>query len=303
MPTNNILTQTDAAALIPSLLAAKTVKGVYASSVLMNLVARDWDNEFAREGQTLDIPLRGQLVVNDKVPGENITLQTPAWSTVQVTMDQHKEISFAIDDVARMVARPELFNGYVEDAVSAFAEHIDSAIAAKYAGLSNTIDATESFGVDTFIEGRRLLNKAKAPFANRVAVLGVDAESKMLKDSKAVYTGAGELAALRDAFIGRWYGFDTYTSQVIKTAGDPAAEKNMFFHRNALAMVSRPMSVAAPADGQSFQRIMDAGGFGVRVDVFYDHNKKCWVASLDILYGLTVLKPAYGITVSTEVVA
>ena len=46
--------------------------------------------------------------------------------------------------------------------------------------LSQTIDATAGLSEGTFREARRLLNAAKAPLENRVAVLHEDAEYEML---------------------------------------------------------------------------------------------------------------------------
>jgi hypothetical protein len=67
----------------------------------------------------------------------------------------------------------------------------------------------------------------------------------------------------------------------------PAAQANFAFHRNALALVSRPLS-PAPA-GLALSSIADANGVGVRVTMTYNGDKQGVLVTVDLLCGIKVL--------------
>src|SRR5438067_1662619 len=121
---------------IATIIAKAALGRLRSNAVLANLIARDWDDEVATYGETVQIPFRGSLSVNDKAANTNYTLQTPADTKVSCQLSKHKEVSFVIEDLARALARPDYLMGYIDDGVIAIAEQIDADIAALYSGLS-----------------------------------------------------------------------------------------------------------------------------------------------------------------------
>ena len=51
---------------LATIIAAEALGRLRSNTILSRLVARDWDNEVATHGQTVKIPFRGSLSVNDK---------------------------------------------------------------------------------------------------------------------------------------------------------------------------------------------------------------------------------------------
>ena len=283
---------------IATIVAAMALGYLKANTVMSRLVARDWDDEVATHGQTVDIPFTGTLSVNDKAADTAVTLQTPSDSKVSLTLDKHKEISFLIEDIGRALARPDYLQHYMDDGLAVLAEQIDSDLTALYSGFSQTIDATTGLGEDDFREGRRLLNSAKAPLGQRYAVLHEDAEFEYLGIEKAVNRDYAESlgSAAADAFTGRFMGFDVFLDQKIATATSQA--KNLLFHRNAIAMAMRPLP-PAPANAGVVQTVMDEDGMGLRVTLSYNADHLGVQVSIDVLYGVVELRDSHGITVST----
>lgn len=283
---------------IPVIVAAEALGYLKANTVLARLVARDWDNEVARYGQVIDIPFTGALSVNDKAANTVVTLQAPADTKVTATLNKHKEVSFLIEDIAKFFARPDVQSQYVEDAMAVVAEQIDADIAALYSGLSQSIDATVGLGETNFREARRLLNSAKAPLGNRSAVLHEDAEYEFLGIERAVNRdyaeSLGQAAAV--AFVGRFMGFDVFLDQKIVATGGQA--KNLFFHRNALALVTRPLATAPEGMGV-VQRVMNEDGVGLRVTMSYNPDHLGVQITIDVLYGVAELRDSHGVVVST----
>jgi len=67
----------------------------------------------------------------------------------------------------------------------------------------------------------------------------------------------------------------------------PAAEHNFAFHKNALALVSRPLA-SAPA-GLALSSTASANGVGVRVTMTYDGDLQGTRVTIDLLCGIKVL--------------
>ena len=298
------ITTTEVNDSIATVIAAESLGHLRANTVLARLVRRDWDNEVARHGQTITIPFRGTLAANDKVANTPVTLQTPADTAGTLTLDKHKEVSFLIEDIARLLARPDYLSDYIGDALLVVAEQIDSDIAALYAGLSQSIDATTAGGslqTADVIEARRLLSAAGAPIGERYAVIHEDAEAELLglekftnQDYRASLGGTPE--ALITAYTGRWLGFQVYMDQKIAVAGGEC--KNLFFQKSALCLATRPLVRNAPPG--VIQTTMDEDGMGLRVTLSYDTDHLGWKCTVDVLYGVAELRDNHGIVVRTS---
>jgi hypothetical protein len=291
------MTVTTAAEVIPTIVAAETLGALMSNAVLINLVNRDYDNEVASFGNTVKVGVRGSLSVGNKAAATDLTPQAPTESYKSVILDKHKAIAIQADDIALMLSRPDLISGYAYDAAIAIVEQVEADIAALYSGLSQTINATGGLSEANFREARRQLNAAKAPLANRYAILHEDAEYELLGIEKATNRDYAESlgAATGAAFTGRFMGFDIFMDQNIAVATGVA--KNLFFQRNALTLVSRPMRQTASPNVN--QAVMAENGISVRVTMTYNALGLAEVMIIDTLYGVAELRDNHGVVVST----
>jgi hypothetical protein len=292
------ITVTELGDSIPTIVAATALGALKANTVLAQLVNRDFDNEVASYGQTVNITKRGALSANNKTANAGVTLQTPADSYVAVTLNKHKEVSFLMEDIGRMLSRPDQFAGYIGDAMGVIVEQIETDLAALYSGFSQTIDATAGLDESDFREARRLLNSAKAPLADRVAVLHEDAEKELLGMDKAINTNYAQAlgSAAANAWSGRFMGFNVFMDQQIAVAAVHC--QNMFFQRNAIVLATRPMSVAAAGLGVQ-QVVMSENGMGLRVTRSYSPTYLGEQLTIDVLYGVAELNDDHGVVVET----
>ena len=287
---------------LATMVAAGSLGKLKSNTVLARIVNRDYDSEVAQRGKTVQIPVRGALTVNDKAANGNVTLQAPSDSSVNVTLNKHKEVSFLIEDPARAMASYDALDGYMGDAVLGIAEAIDGDIAALYAGFSQSIDASAGLTEANFRNAQRLLNAAKAPQTSRWAVLHQDAFYEAQGIEKIInrdYRGDEAAAALRDGYLGKFAGFDIVLDQNIKTA---TTRKNLFIHRDAVVLATRPLPVAPAGLGVS-QVVMDEDGVGIRVTMSYSANALGMQVTVDVLYGVAELRDAFGVVVPTAVVS
>lgn len=286
---------------IGTIIAANALGALKANTVLARLVTRDWENEFAVKGQTVQIFKRGALSVNDKAEHTVVTLQQPASATASVTLDKHKEVSFVIEDFGRALARPDVLAGYTEDAMKAVGEQIDADIAALYTGATGSIDASGANGPldgSDFVEARRLLNAAKFPLSDRYAVLHEDAESDFIKIEEVINSAySGSLGgAVAWSYAGRFAGFDTHLDQKIVVAAGVC--KNLFFHKSSFALATRPLP-PAPTGSGVVQSVMDEDGVGLRVTLSYNADLLGVQVTVDVLYGVATILGAGAVCVST----
>jgi hypothetical protein len=73
----------------------------------------------------------------------------------------------------------------------------------------------------------------------------------------------------------------------------PAGEYNFAFHRNALALVVRPL-VAPMSGAGALSSVINHNGLSIRATIAYDHMKQGHVVTLDMLCGVKVLDVALG---------
>ena len=297
------ITSTELNDSIATIIAAEALGYLQANTVLAQLVSRDWDDEVAQAGQVIRIPFTGALVASDKAEGSAVTLQNAADTKVDVTLNKHKEVSFLIEDFGRTLATPDYLNAYSQDGMAVLAEQIDGDIAALYSSVTNTIDASLGNGPldeSDFRNARRLINAAKAPLGDRVAVLHQDAEYDYLGIEEAINTAYRQSlgdGALASAYAGDFMGFRTFMDQKIAVAS--SVTQNLLFHKRAFVLASRPLA-PAPSGVPILQKVLHEGGLGLRVTMSYNASYLGVQTTIDILYGVAILRNNHAVVLKTS---
>ncbi|MBP8125851.1 MAG: hypothetical protein KAZ26_24605 [Caldilineaceae bacterium] len=292
---------TNHAAFVPEIWAAQALGYLKANTVMVNLVNKDFQNEIARDGDTINIPQRGSLSVQTKTAGGTFSPESPTGTSVAATVT-HKYVSFIVEDIAEAQSRPELIGGYIEDGIKLIGEDIDQAILNLYSGFSTTpIDATAGIAVGSITEARRLLNSAKVPQMDRYIVWHEDAEAEILK--LAQFTSAqndpANATALQNATMGRKFGFAHYMDQQVAVATGEV--KNLAFHRDAITLATRVLP-APPAGLGANASTMSEDGIGVRVLWGYNMSYGGVQVNIEILYAVAEMRDNHAVVIrSTEV--
>ncbi|MGB5050247.1 MAG: P22 phage major capsid protein family protein [Caldilineaceae bacterium] len=285
---------------IPEIWAAQALGYLKANTVMLNLVNHDYANEIAKDGDTINVSTRGNLTVRTKAAGTQVTSDSPTGGTRAITVS-HKYISFVVEDLAEAQARPDLIDGYIGDGIAMIGEDIDQSLLNLYSGFSATpIDATTGIGADDVTEARRLLNAAKAPQQNRHIVWHEDAEKELL--GLAQFTNAqndpANATALQLATLGRKFGFGHYMDQQVVTAASEC--KNLAFHRDAMAFVSRRLP-DPPANVGVRAATMVEDKIALRVLWGYSMADIGVQVIIDLVYGAAELRDSHAVVIrSTE---
>src|SRR2546428_10152110 len=127
------ITSANLANAIVKLVAADALPALVGNLVMENLVNRDYEPVLAQAGDTVNIPIAPTLVANNLVEGNTVQLQSPNVGNAQIVLNTHAEATFQIPDVTKVLAVPDLLQLYMQPAVVALAERIETDLFALYA--------------------------------------------------------------------------------------------------------------------------------------------------------------------------
>src|ERR1700731_4586876 len=137
------ITSANVASAIVKLVAADALPALVGNLVMGNLVNRDYEPTLAQAGDTVNVPIPPTLVANNIAEGGTVQTQNPSLGNAQIVLNTHAEASFLIPDVTKILAVPDLLKLYMQPAVVALAEKIESDLVGLYPLLtSNTAVGT-----------------------------------------------------------------------------------------------------------------------------------------------------------------
>src|SRR5579864_6144025 len=122
------ITSANLANAIVKLVAADALRALMGNLVMGNLVNRDYEPILAHAGDTVNAPIPPVLVANNIAEGGTVQAQNPSLGNAQIVLNTHAEATFQIPDVTKVLAVPDLLKLYMQPAVVALAERIESDI-------------------------------------------------------------------------------------------------------------------------------------------------------------------------------
>jgi len=291
---------------IVKLVAVDALPALMGNLVMGNLVNRDFEPTLAQAGDTVNVAIPPTLVANNLAEGGSVQTQNPSLGNAQIVLNTHAEATFQVPDVTKILAVPELLRLYMQPALAALAEKIESDLLSLYASFTaNTPVGTPGSAItEAAIDAAETaLFQAKVP-ASEPKYLVVDAATySQLRQIQrfSEYQTAGEagLRALVDGTVGKIKDFYVFRSQFVqKTGSAPATTHNLAFARSALGLVVRRLPQPLPGTG-ALADYAEVGNFGMRVVMSYQPNTLAQQFTVDVLYGAGVLRNNFGVQVNS----
>lgn len=280
--------------LTPSIIAKEALMVLRNNAVMANLVHRDFSNEFAGVGDTITVRKPATFEAKEYNPTNGIQKQDATESSVTVKMDKLLDVSFAVTSKQMSLDISDFSDQLLVPAMQAFADKIDAYLLGLAEDITNGVSyasGTDSIR-DKVVDARKFLTDNAVPLTDRRFVFGGDIEADLLKTD--LFISAEKIGdngtALREASLGRKFGLDFYTDQNVEN-------DNLVFHKNAFALVTRPLATPMGTDKSS---IVNYDGFGLRVTYGYDINSKTDVISIDMLCGVKTLDKRLASKISTN---
>lgn len=280
-------------------------------SVLIGLVSRDYDPAFqGKQGDTVNVrvPMVFTSTRFDRATG--IQLQNPAEDTFPVVLDTIADVSFAVTTEDMTLTIDDFTERLLNPAMQAIVEQVEGDITEELVDAANQVanpagdyvakqtgggvvttpDATHPSMV--LIPARTRLGRNKLPTLNRMAVFSPEAAGEMLTDE--LMTAAdkrGDTDGLREAAIGRKFGFDNYETNYLGYGPlDKGQADGVAFHRDAITLATRTLEKPLGKVGAQ-SATANYKGLGLRVVYDYDITYKQTVCSVDFLYGTRAVRP------------
>ncbi len=300
------ITSANVANAIVKLVAADALPALVGNLVMGNLVNRDYEPTLAQAGDTVNVPIAPRLVANNLAEGGSVQPQNPSLTNAQIVLNTHVEATFQIPDITKVLAVPDLLRVYMQPAVAAIAERIESDLLGLYAGFTaNTPLGTAGTPITEAVldQAETALFQAKVP-QNRPKYLIVDSNTysqmrQIPRFSEFQTAGEAGLRSIIDGTIGKIKDFYVFRSQYVPTTGSsPLNTHNLAFERDAIGLVVRRLPQPLPGTG-AIAEYAELGNFGMRVTMSYQPNTLSQQFTVDVLYGCAVLRNTHAVQVNS----
>src|SRR5690242_3532272 len=298
------ITSNNVASAIVKLVAADALPTLVGNLVMGNLVNRDYEPVLANAGDTVNVLVPPPMQANNILDGGSVTVQNPAIGSASIDLNTHAEATFQIPDITKVLAVPDLLKIYMEPAVAAIAQRIETDLLSLYAQFTaNTAVGVAGTAITeaTIDAAETALFLAKVPPSEQKYIV-VDAAAysawrQIPRFSEFQCAGDAGLRALVDGSIGKVKDFFVFRSQFVqKTGTDPVNTHNLAFTRDALGLVIRRLPQPLPGTG-AIAEYAELGNFGMRVVMSYQPNTLAQQFTVDVLYGCGILRNSSGVQV------
>jgi hypothetical protein len=288
------------------LVAVDALPALMGNLVMGNLVNRDFEPTLAQAGDTVNVPIPPTLVANNIAEGGTVQTQNPNLGNAQIVLNTHAEATFQVPDVTKVLAVPDLMKLYMQPAMVALAEKIETDLLNLYASFTaNTPVGTAGTALTEAVvdAAETALFQTKVP-ASEPKYLVVDAASysalrQIPRFSEFDKAGDAGMRALVDGTVGKIKDFFVLRSQfVAKTGSSPVTTHNLAFARSALGLVVRRLPQPLPGTG-AIAEYAELGNFGMRVTLSYQPNTLAQQFTVDVLYGVGVLRNGFAVQVNS----
>jgi hypothetical protein len=230
-----------------------------------------------------------------------VQTQNPALGNAQIVLNRHLESTFQIPDVTKVLAFPNLLQQYMRPAVIAIATQIEQDIINLYPNLTAIASVGTGgagLGSEAVIDSaEKALFKALVPDQlQKYLVVGANPYSDLRQISRftedRISAGSGQ--AIASGQVGKLKSFLIYRSQLIPTI--TGTTYNIAFVPDAFALVTRQLPQPLPGTGAIAQYVNE-GNFGLRIIMSYAPNTLAQQFTVDVLYGVAVLRNVFGLQV------
>ena len=295
----NEITSANVAQAIVKLVAARALPALVGNLVMGSLVNRDYESTLAQAGDTINVPIPPVMTANNIAEGGTVQNQNPSLGNAQIVLNSHVEATFTIPDVVKVLAAPDLVEVYMRPAINAIAEKIETDLLSLYPLL--TANAPVGSGGTALTEAtidaaETALFVAKVPqSAQKYLMVSPTAYSQLRqlpRFTEQQTAGSGE--PILTGTLGRIKDFTVVRSQYVPTVS--GTTYNVAFARDAFGLVIRRLPQPLPGTG-AVAEYVEQGNFGLRVIMSYQPNTLSQQFTVDVLYGVGVLRNNFAVAV------
>lgn len=282
----------------PEIWALESLIVLQNTHVVANLVHRNFEDEVATKGDVVHTRKPTVGTVKSLTNNAAITIATLDATDVAVTLDKHKYTAFRVSDRDMDTSVKNLVNEFVEPYIIPIAKQVDDDLLGSSGLTSSTIasvTATASGGpidLADFAAVRGKLREQQCPTIRPEVVHGVlgtdhETEALVIEELVQANTYGANPPTLATGFMGNVYGMSIFADQGVPTGATTTEKQSCFFHKNAMALVTRPLE--KPMAENVRTAVVQKDGVGIRAMMSYDHQYFSTLVTYDLLYGIKIL--------------
>jgi hypothetical protein len=295
------ITSANMAQAIVKLVAARALPALVGQMAMGNLVNRDFEPTISNVGASVNVPIPPPMVSNNIAETGSVQTQAPNLGNATIVLDTHRECSFAIPDVSKVLVNIDLMDTYMQSALPAMAEAIETDLLS-LATLFSANTPVGAFGTDlteaVVDSAETSLFNAKVPVQNQKYLITNGKQYGVLRQiprfSEYRTCQDAGLNALLNGEVGRLKSFYVLRSQFVSTVSGNTT--SIAFDRNAIGLAMRRMPQPIPGTG-AIAEYAEMGGFGFRVVMSYNPNTLAQQFTIDCVYGAGPLRNNHAVQV------
>ena len=297
------------AAFIPVIISNEALGAFGGYMNMAKTVSLNWDWTTATQGATLQIPKRGALTANSKASNASVVVQNPTATTIPVTLNQHWESTFGIDDVTAVLENQNTLVGYGQDAAIALANEVEEYLAGQYAGLTATpitFNTTSTTTIDASMQAvRTYFTNQKVP---KLEQRNVYVSSGVYQNLLTVpqYVQAQNIGLMNNSAdvplvkgsVLPIYGLVVWESQFVTNTGTSPSSIDhcIAYTENAFVLASRPLPKVPEGFGAVSEVVQDEDvQMGFRTVSSFNPSMTAVQVTLDVLFGAAALDVRRGV--------
>lgn len=297
----------DFSAYVPQFWALESINTLVTQNVMPSLCHRDFQDELAELGDTVNTRKPATFTTNDKVKDVDVTIQNASAANVQVTLNKHKETSFIVSERDMKSSLKNMVSSFIKPAAEAIDTQLDQDIVAamaagfyNHAGTAGTPPTTLAH----IAAVRKVMNQKKVPFGDRRLVIGPVVEANLLVLDAFIsknYIGQfdKENEALMEAALGRKLGFDIFMDQNGESSQVSPASDTGIQTDGIQVLASTTLNYATDAGGTT---LTTKPAVGDLLEISGDHYIVLTATSTDSCVVSPPLRSAYADNLAITVV-
>lgn len=248
--------------LIPTVWSPRVLEKYYEFSVLEHIANTDYEGEIRAYGDKVKIRVRPDIDIKDYQAGQDLDLQRPDQTGVELVIDRGKYWNFLVEDVNAAQSDMAYMEDWTSDAAEAMNESINETVlsvipgqvhadnqgaeAGTKTGYFNlgTVAAPLQITVDNAIDiignAGAVLSEQKRPETGRWMTIPPWFKTMIFNSSlRNALVQGNDQELLRKGHVGTLNGFELFETNQLVMAGDPAVTSIMFGHIKSLTFASQ----------------------------------------------------------------
>ena len=270
-----------------TVIARQALIEIFAQGSLIYTVNRDFEGEVSAKGESVTVIMPETPPTQDAGGAFNPVAVNP--TTVTLKLDKWKETQpLSVDMKTLSLANDNVLAKYSTQIAESIRSEVEAAILAALGGFTEITGDAAGTKVPTGVAGVGVTPKLKfdalkAPLTGRFVVAGPSLETEYWKAFVA-NSQAGDIGVQEQ--IRGVMGNRLTATYISNAAAEDGVRLGFGYHKNAVALASRPMQVSPMAQGMVTENYM---GLGLTIEAWHDPSTSKDYLRGQVLYGIKAL--------------